>query len=386
MPEAMNAEILKDRARAKKTCAKRSASGPAHLQLREARHERPNFATNNHTTLTPSGANTASRLSCGAAMAPAADMDDGLNAETSAAFTVLKQKLELDFSFSPRRIKGKTTIEIQPQDEHLKYIQLNCRQLNITSVKIQGHDATSYYSNLYQRLTLYPGTGIHQHHFMKSRLQRHASGGELELEIIVPDAVKIQPMNPEDATADQVAANNFGVDGENLFTPINLEVEYVLDNPRDAVHFVGIEDGDARYPHAFTRNSPFPGIASCLFPCIDDGATKCIFDVSVRYPRTLGDVFSKARPVANGVLQVDESPKADSVMSDVDDDPAEFSEEEKALEMSVICSGELTDDVGVLQPFKDSAYITRFRILTTPLERRQALPAQSQSSHSILAL
>jgi transcription initiation factor TFIID subunit 2 len=32
-------------------------------------------------------------------------------------------------------------------------------------------------------------------------------------------------------------------------------------------------------------------------------------------------------------------------MSDVDDDPAEFTDEEKALEMSVICSGELTDDI-----------------------------------------
>lgn len=276
-------------------------------------------------------------------MAPAADVDAVDDAETSTAFSVLKQKLELDFSFSPRRIKGKTTLEIQPQDEHLRYIELNCRQLNITSVKVDGHDATSFYSNLYQRLALHPGTDIHQHHFMKMRLQRHAGGGESELEIIVPDAVKIKRMNPEDATEDQILANSLGAEGGDLYTPIKLEIEYVVENARDAVQFVGVEDGDARYPHVYTRNSPFPGIASCLFPCIDDGTTKCIFDVTIRYPRTLGDVYSKERRTT--VIQGDGSPKADSVMSDVDDDPAEFSEEEKALEMAVICSGELTDDV-----------------------------------------
>lgn len=276
-------------------------------------------------------------------------MDDPLEPPSSTAFTVLKQKLHLDFSFSPRRVEGKTTIDIQPVDEHLRYIQLNCRQVNITSVKVEGHDATqsTYYSDLYRRLSLYPGTNIHQHHWMKKRMQRHAAGKELELEITVPDAVKIRRMNPEDATADQLAATGYGVDGENLYTPIKVEIEYSLENPRDALQYVGVEDGDARYPHVYTANSPFPGTASCLFPCVDDGVTKCIFDVSVRYPRTLGDVFTKARndAAANGTVEMDGSPKADSVMSDVDDDLAEFDDEEKALEMAVICSGELTDDV-----------------------------------------
>ncbi|RYZ77736.1 MAG: hypothetical protein EOP04_30835 [Proteobacteria bacterium] len=47
-----------------------------------------------------------------------------------------------------------------------------------------------------------------------------------------------------------------------------------------------------------------------------------------------------------GTYKVD---KADSVMSDADDD-AGFTEEEKAMEMQVICSGVLTDDVRTFGP------------------------------------
>ncbi|KAF2281296.1 uncharacterized protein EI97DRAFT_389820 [Westerdykella ornata] len=282
-------------------------------------------------------------------MAPAATMDDVPEPDTSTAFTILKQKVELDFSFFPRRVKGKTTIDIQPQDEHLRYIQLNCRQLDITSVRVGSYNATksTYHCDLYKRLNLRPGSDIHQHHLVKKRLTDHTDLRELELEITVPPAVKIRRMNPEDATADQVAATTFGGDGENLYTPVKVEIEYVLENPRDGLQFVGVEDGDARYPHAYTRNSPYPGTASCLFPCVDDGNTKCIFDISVRYPRTLGDVYGKsglAGARANGI-SLSRSPKADSVMSDVDEDMADLTEEEKTLEMSVICSGELTDDI-----------------------------------------
>jgi hypothetical protein len=279
-------------------------------------------------------------------------MDDP-DPEPSSAFTVLKQKLEFDFNFPTRSIKGKATLQVLPQDRKARVIQLNCRQLNITSVRVEGCDATKdiCYANLYERLSLYPTTGIYQHHLVKMRLQQHASGARAELEITLPDAVKVRTMRPDEVvTYQDLFANGYSADGD-MFKPLSVEIEYTLDNPRDAIHFVGVEDGDARYPHVLTRNSPFAGMASCLFPCTDDGTSKCLFEVSVRYPRTLGHVFGKARSSAVGAdasLRADDSPKADSVMSDVDDDPAEFTEEEKALEMSVVCSGEMTDDVGSL--------------------------------------
>lgn len=281
-------------------------------------------------------------------MAPV-EIDDGADDPSTRAFTVLKQKLELDFSFSPRRVKGKTTIDIQPQTANLHTIYLNCRQLKPTAVRVEGRTAHTSYSNLYQRLSLYPGTTIEQFHQPKTRLERHKSGGETELVIDIPDRVKIRAVRPEDAVVDQDAlASGLSTLGEGQYASIKVEIEYVLEDFRDALQFVGIEDGDARYPHVYTRNSPFPGTASCFFPCVDDGITKCIFDIAIRYPRTVGDAFSKARPAAaavKGVPQMNGVSKADSPMADVDDDQLDLSEEEKAMEMSVVCSGELTDDV-----------------------------------------
>jgi len=274
-------------------------------------------------------------------MAPPELADAMEDASSGDSFTLLKQQLELDFSFAPRRVKGLTTLDIQPDKSQLREITLNCRQLRPTSIKVDGEKATFSYSNLHQRLTLYPGTGLEQYHFVKQRIARHTTGAEDELLISIPEKVKIREVKPSEAGMTDDAQGTF-------YAPLKLEIEYELDDFRDALQFVGLEDGDARFPHAYTRNSPFPGVASCLFPCIDDGETRCLFDVSIRYPRTLGDALSKgSASSANAQSLADRAEKADSVMLDADDDQVDLSEEEKAIEMQVICSGTLTDDVSI---------------------------------------
>lgn len=262
---------------------------------------------------------------------PAAIADD---ASTGDTFQLLKQQLELDVSFCPRRVKGKTTLDILPEKAQLREIVFNARQLKPTSITIEGQTASFNYSNLHQRMTLYPGNDIGQYHFAKDRMQRHVNEGEDELIVYLPESVKIREVKPEEAGQPVDAQGTF-------YAPLKIEIEYILDDFRDGLHFAGVEDGDSRFPHAYTRNSPFPGSASCLFPCIDDGETRCPFDVSIRYPRTIGDALSKHSPAA---AHANGANKADSVMSDADDD-AGFTEEEKAMEMQVICSGILTDDV-----------------------------------------
>jgi transcription initiation factor TFIID subunit 2 len=266
-------------------------------------------------------------------------MDDVSSGDTS--FTLLKQQLELDFSFAPRRVKGLTTLDIQPDKSQLRAIKLNCRQLRPTSIKIEGEKAAFCYSNLHQRLTLYPGTGLEQYHFTQKRIERHTMGGEDELVIAVPEKVKVREVKPSEVGITDDAQGTF-------YAPLKLEIEYELDDFRDALQFAGVEDGDARYPHAYTRNSQFPGAASCLFPCIDDGETRCLFEVSIRYPRTLGDALSKPNATTNNApAPADGVEKADSVMLDADDDQVDLSDEEKAMEMQVVCSGTLTDDVSI---------------------------------------
>ncbi|PVI08152.1 hypothetical protein DM02DRAFT_511270 [Periconia macrospinosa] len=258
-------------------------------------------------------------------------MDDAVEDPTAATvFTVLHQTLDLDFSFCPRRIKGKTTIEIQPQSTKLSEIQLHCRQLKVTRVTVAGREASFDYNNLYERLSLYPGTGLEQYHFPQGRIRKHEDHVEKELVISVPEKTRIKEVRLSGAQ-------------DTSCESLEVVIEYVLEDFRDAVHFAGVEDGDARYPHAYTRNSPFPGTASALFPCLDDGTTRGTFDVSIRYPRTVGDALSKRSEAQQA--QAKGPAKADSVMSDADDDQSDLTEEEKALEMSVICSGLLTDEI-----------------------------------------
>lgn len=275
-------------------------------------------------------------------MAPIETPDIPDDASTGDTFTVLKQSLELDISFRPRRVVGKTVLDIQPKKPQLREIVLNCRQLRPTRIRIDEQTAGYSYSNLHERLTLYPGTGLEQYHFARDRIARHTDPNSSadELVVFIPDKVKLREVRPEEVGELETAQGQF-------FAPLRLEIEYILDDFRDALHFVGVEDGDGRYPHAFTRNAPFPGTASCLFPCIDDGTRKCLFDVAIRYPRTLGDALTKAtapvlvdgQPLASG------ADKADSAMTDVDDELSDLSAEERAMEMQVICSGALTDDI-----------------------------------------
>ncbi|KAL6704774.1 Transcription initiation factor TFIID subunit 2 [Coniothyrium glycines] len=261
------------------------------------------------------------------------------DASTGPQFSLIKQQIELDISFAPCRIVGRTTIDLQPNNAQLREVVLDCRQLRPTSIRIEGEQAHYSYSNLHKHLTSFPGTGLGQYHFIKKRIEQHIYYGESELAIFIPDKVKIKEVNAADVGMTDDAQGPF-------YAPLKLEIEYVLDDFRDGFQFVGVEDGDPRYPHAYTRNSPFPGSACCLFPCIDDGVTRCPFEIEIRYPRTLGDAMSKASAqLAITQTHTNGVEKADSVMLDADDNQVDLSEEEKAIEMQVICSGTLTDDI-----------------------------------------
>lgn len=290
-----------------------------------------------------------------------------------AAFTFDEQKLELDISFSPREVRGRTTINVQPSSSGLREIHLNCRQLKPTSVTVAGRNAAFNYSDLYDRLSLYPTTGIEQYHFPQNRLRRHESGAEEELVIFIPDKLRIKEI--KEPGSDDVS-----------FDPLEVVIGYTLDDFRDGLHFVGVEDGDSRYPHVFTRNSPFAGFASCFFPCLDDGTKRCNFEVSIRYPRTVGEALSKNSGAQDEAL-ANGTHKADSVMSESDDDPNDLSEEEKALEMWCICSGVLTDDVSLSRTFLFSSKLHRLLIPPIRLEKRPAsiLIPPPESSPSISA-
>lgn len=260
------------------------------------------------------------------------DVDD--DPALASAFTVESQRLELDFSFCPRLVTGKTAITIQPQSPKLKEIHLSCRQLKPTRVHLLRRDVPFEYNNEHDFLGLDRQQTVEQHHFLRNRVGRHEMQIEEELKIPIPKDLKIP-------TRRQTGSQ------ELICDPITIEIEYTLDDFRDGLHFVGTGEGDCRYPHVYTRNTITALFASSWFPCVDDGNTRIPFELSVRYPRTVADALAKHPAPADATAaqtQTNGVQKADSVLDGADDDN-ELTEEERALEMRAVCSGELTDTI-----------------------------------------
>jgi transcription initiation factor TFIID subunit 2 len=130
------------------------------------------------------------------------------------------------------------------------------------------------------------------------------------------------------------------------FMPLLLRIEYLLENLRDGFKFVGCEPEDMRYPHAYTTNSPLPGAACCLFPTLDGIHERWTWEIEVTVPRTIGDIdkatvirTENGASMANGNAINGTHPESDEDTT---------MDEDRDLDMVVVCSGDLVDEVLLL--------------------------------------
>ncbi|KAF2085605.1 hypothetical protein K490DRAFT_46280 [Saccharata proteae CBS 121410] len=301
-----------------------------------------------------------------AAAAPAADQD-------GPGFQVNSESVYLDFDFARRAVRGKAELQVQPLHAQIGTIRLNCRQAAIKRVTVDGKLAAYEYNNPHSHIYLSEKSTVHHHAVLRRKVEEELYGEtDDDLVIAIPRKVAIREMDPFSALAQEAilpksAAGRDGAvgslmeslalksaeDGGTLYHALKVVIDYEIDNFRDGLHFAGLDEADSRFPHIYTRNSPFPGTASCLFPCVDDGYSRCVWDITIRCPRTLGDAFRR-NPAAhtNGVNGTHQNGLPNGVkhdqdiaMTDAEDEDYGLSEEEKALEVSVICSGDLTDDI-----------------------------------------
>jgi len=296
-------------------------------------------------------------------------------------FSVSHQKVELDIDFLRRSLKGKTEITVNPHFKDLKTIRLNCRQCVFTRLNINGKGPTSKNDDPYKRSKLHTKAGVHQYHLLRQKLEPQLrQPPEEELVINLPKSVRIEELDPfsveaqnllltkangavkqdlaDTSAIDLTQSSKTAVEQTARFTPFTIYAEYTIEKIRDGIHFVGWEDGDLRYPHAYSSNSLFPGSACCLFPCVDDISSRCTWEISIKCPRTLGDALKSRREDqavnsaigVNGIkgplnsAPVNGSDEDHDMMIDGDGDSG-FSAENKALDLSVICSGDMTDEV-----------------------------------------
>ncbi|PHH78364.1 hypothetical protein CDD80_6987 [Ophiocordyceps camponoti-rufipedis] len=136
-----------------------------------------------------------------------------------------------------------------------------------------------------------------------------------------------------------------------------VTIPFVNRNPRDGLHFVGVDPLDHRFSHMYSRHSIQPGTASCIFPCIDDHGARCDWRISIKFPRTLGDALQQAlatqrdTSLSNGTSQ-------DRMLADGSDRLSRLAEEDKLREMTVVCSGFLVEEA--VDPLDDHKKVMVF--------------------------
>ena len=284
-------------------------------------------------------------------------------------FTVSHQKVQLDIDLVGRSLEGKTELVVVPDTVDLKSISLNCRQCEIKSITINGKPASSSswtHSDPYERRKLTWKAGVHQYHQLRDKIQDQLKPApEQELAIPLPRNFKIEEVDPFSAEAQSItlarpdalkkeAGDPTALDvDQNLktaveqvvrFTPITIAVMFKIDEIQGGMHFVGWEDEDLRYPHAYTQNSLLNS-ASYLFPCLDTAESRSTWEVSIKCARTLKDAFqsgiAKSPMLQNGAHDPE-------ISDQFKEGPSNFTEEDLALDLVVICSGEMTDEVDAI--------------------------------------
>jgi transcription initiation factor TFIID subunit 2 len=299
----------------------------------------------------------------------------GAQAAPGLGYSVLHQTVELDIDILRRSLKGKTSITISPHSADLTKIRLNCRQCELKRANVNGISPTLTSTDPYKGLKYHKQATILQHSLFARKVEHLLkSPPEEELVVNLPKNVKIQEQDIfAQASMAALASGGVGFMGERAstretvaldsalplktsdpstgkFEPLVINLEYVIDDIRDGLHFAGLEDSDGKYPHVYTRNSMFPGSACCLFPCVDSISSRCTWDISIKCHRTLGDAMKRTIVVsekeANGTM-VNGGVKRQPIEVD---DYSGLSPEDRELEMVVICSGDLTDEVAMRHP------------------------------------
>lgn len=297
-------------------------------------------------------------------------------------FTVSHQKLELEVDFATRSVKGKTEITIIPSHKDLRSIRLHCRQCVLKRININGRGPTIKYQEPYSTLRMSSQAGVHQHHMLRKKLSMQLKEPpEEELVVNLPKNVRIEEVDPfsielqndqsvkvestikrdneDTAVASPIVGPKSADEQARRFRPISLYIEFVVENLRDGLQFVGCEEGDSRYPHVYTTNNPHQGSASCLFPCVDSITSRCTWDISIKCPRTLGDIAKLKQikkdgesPGLNRDTFDDEHEKARAsiappVQEKIIQDAIHLTAEDSARELTIVCSGELADEVSI---------------------------------------
>lgn len=304
------------------------------------------------------------------------------NKNREFGFVVSHQKVELDIDFAMQSLKGRCEITILPQTKDLRMIRIDARQCSISESNITVNDvpASYFYDDPMKRMDFpdYLLWTVSQWEMQRDRLRplTDDTKGNGPLTIILPEKFVFEET---DFFSDKVALTlqqkNNGIlttktissvlDGGSLsaipnstpkaiteqpsrFKSLIVTIPFTTTNFRDGLQFVGLGEGDARFPHVYTRHNLDPGTASCIFPCVDNPAMRCTWDISIRCSRFLGDALKRPLNTINqrGIQQfLGKKGHTNTTAILGEDYQVPLSDDEKQLELTVVCSGELMNEI-----------------------------------------
>ncbi|CAG8956872.1 hypothetical protein HYFRA_00012327 [Hymenoscyphus fraxineus] len=280
-------------------------------------------------------------------------------------FLVSHQKLDIHIDFPTQTLTGRTEITILPQVKDLEYIRIDARQCTIEDnhVSVEGVEAYFEYEDPMKKMNLPLNVdwSANQAQLQQQRISclttdQRANGS---LVVAIPRSVRIQEvdhfsdkagtpvsqraaLNGAPLSATPVLTPKVAADQSARYQPLKVSIQFTTKNFRDGLHFVGLNEGDARFPNVYTRHSIDPGTASCIFPCVDDPAMRSTWDINIKCSRTLGEAL-KRKPVKHHKAHTGKKDPARGNINGVkptEDCEINLSEDEKLLEMVVLCSGE----------------------------------------------
>ena len=250
----------------------------------------------------------------------------------------INQNVFLDLDLWSQTLTGSTQIDIAPASTELKTVKLNCRQMKITKVTVAQKAVSSMtYTDPYELAILPWEANVHQYHMLEDRLHDYVKlSPESELIIPLPKSVRILPSDTTAPNSSDAIQNSKVSSDYNPYRTISIYIEFIVDHFRDGLHFVGCDETDLRFPHVYTSKLS-PRSTCCVFPCFDTFDKRCTWELSFRTARTIGDAISAAQPSpkSNGVVNLE--PRSGTVF--------ELSEQDRAIDLKVVCSGHLTDEI-----------------------------------------
>ncbi|KAI9163155.1 Transcription initiation factor TFIID subunit [Paramyrothecium foliicola] len=293
-------------------------------------------------------------------------------------YFIIKQEVNLEVNFRDKRIDGTTDIFLVSFSDRVEEVlldaahcEIDTENITITEMReVQGdviegqkRAAVAEYADPYKKLSKPKNSNWRAEHHDLRRIRARsvfhsrkndvpAENREFEGCTPVYGSLKVNLRGKGEAERPKliIRKSTTNLDGaDKTHKQFKLTIPFTNKNPRDGLHFVGVDHLDSRYTHMYTRHSIQPGTASCIFPCIDDHGSRCDWRISVKYPRTLGDALQQALVTQQN---------GDQMQIDGQDRPLHLSEEDKLIEMSVVCSGFLMEET--VDPEDDHKKIMTF--------------------------